>query len=310
MTIRMPDLVQVPSPNYSARTRPIRRVVFHDCQGSGRGAANYFATVASGVSAHLVVDENASVVYQCVPLGAKAWHACNANGDSIGVEMGGYAERGFAEDELGVDALVGAWLLHAYGLPPAFVRERDAPGWTTHWRLGAEGGGHADFTTDPLQEAKHEARVNAAYAALDALPALPAFALHGAPAPHAVSLPPTAPEGWRPAAHNLSDEASPPAHPGASGFPAGSAADVQWRLNRAGAAPPLVVDGVCGPLTRDAIAAFQRRRGLGVDGRMGPKTWARARRGGGVVTAFAYLVFGTLSVIAVCLALYGAGRQD
>jgi peptidoglycan hydrolase-like protein with peptidoglycan-binding domain len=106
------------------------------------------------------------------------------------------------------------------------------------------------------------------------LPALPAFALHGAPAPHAVSLPPATPENWRPTSHKLSDEASPPAHPGASGFPLGSAADLQWRLNQAGAAPPLVVDGVCGPRTRDAIAVFQRGRQLGVDGCLGPKTWA------------------------------------
>jgi hypothetical protein len=274
MAIQMPELRQVPSPNYSARTQPIRRVVFHDCQGSGRGAVSYFSTVASRVSAHLVVDENAALIYQCVPLGAKAWHACNANADSIGVEMGGYAERGFVADELGVDALVGAWLLHAYGLPPVFVRDRDEPGWTTHWRLGAEGGGHADFTTDPRQEAEHEARVSAAYAALDALPALPAFALHGAPAPHAVSLPPAAPEGWRPVSHKLRDEDSPPAHPTASGYPQGSAADLQWRLNRLGASPPLAVDGVCGPRTRDAIAAFQRGRRLVADGRMGPKTWA------------------------------------
>jgi N-acetylmuramoyl-L-alanine amidase/Putative peptidoglycan binding domain len=273
MAIQMPELKQVPSPNYSARTQPIRRVVFHDCQGSGRGAASYFATVASGVSAHLVVDENAALVYQCVPLGAKAWHACSANADSIGVEMGGYAERGFGEDELGVDALVGAWLLHAYGLPPVFVYDRDEPGWTTHWRLGAEGGGHADFTTDPRLEAEHEARVSAAYAALAALPALPTFALHGAPAPHAVSLPPPAPVGWRPASHKLSDEVSPPSHPTASGYPPGSAADLQWRLNRLGASPPLAVDGVCGPRTREAIATFQAGRQLVADGLMGPTTW-------------------------------------
>jgi hypothetical protein len=35
---------------------------------------------------------------------------------------------------------------------------------------------------------------------------------------------------------------------------------------------------------------------------------ARSREGG--VTSFAYLVFGTIAVLFVCLALYGAGRQD
>ncbi|WP_305799099.1 peptidoglycan-binding protein [Roseococcus sp. SDR] len=34
-------------------------------------------------------------------------------------------------------------------------------------------------------------------------------------------------------------------------------------------------DGVFGPMTRDAVATFQRREGLAADGIIGPETWAR-----------------------------------
>lgn len=50
---------------------------------------------------------------------------------------------------------------------------------------------------------------------------------------------------------------------------------LQRALNRAGAAPPLVEDGVLGPITRAALMTFQRAHGLVVDGVAGPLTWAR-----------------------------------
>ena len=162
--IALPALRQVPSPNRSQRlTDAIDLVVVHDCQGSGRGAASYFATTASQVSAHLVLDENGVDAYQCVPLAMKAWHACNANGYSIGVEMGGYAEKGFSDGELGADAAIVAWLLRCYAIPCRMVEGAARGGWTTHYRLGAFGGGHTDFTTDPAKEAAFGARVAAAY---------------------------------------------------------------------------------------------------------------------------------------------------
>src|SRR5215207_5013951 len=60
--------------------------------------------------------------------------------------------------------------------------------------------------------------------------------------------------------------------------------DVQARLNTAEppAAPPLVVDGIFGPLTRGATVTFQQSAGLVPDGIVGPLTHAAldARRGG------------------------------
>lgn len=47
---------------------------------------------------------------------------------------------------------------------------------------------------------------------------------------------------------------------------------IQDRLNRHGA--KLAEDGRFGPATEGAVKAFQRARGLVVDGRVGPRTWA------------------------------------
>lgn len=54
--------------------------------------------------------------------------------------------------------------------------------------------------------------------------------------------------------------------------------DVTWvqrRLNHHGASPQLSVDGDYGPATTRAVKAFQRGHGLGVDGVVGPLTWAK-----------------------------------
>ena len=49
--------------------------------------------------------------------------------------------------------------------------------------------------------------------------------------------------------------------------------DAQQLLNQHGAAPPLVLDGIFGPLTNAATVAFQNAHGLAPDGIIGPLTW-------------------------------------
>ncbi|MEW5988084.1 MAG: peptidoglycan-binding protein [Chloroflexota bacterium] len=51
--------------------------------------------------------------------------------------------------------------------------------------------------------------------------------------------------------------------------------ELQQKLNADGADPPLVVDGIFGPLTRAAVVAFQQRHGLSADGVVGPLTWGK-----------------------------------
>ena len=50
-------------------------------------------------------------------------------------------------------------------------------------------------------------------------------------------------------------------------------AELQRRLNQAGADPVLEVDGVFGGQTRGAVMVFQQRQGLVADGIVGPQTW-------------------------------------
>lgn len=53
-----------------------------------------------------------------------------------------------------------------------------------------------------------------------------------------------------------------------------STLDVQKALNSLGAAPPLTEDGINGPLTTNAVRAFQQTMGIQVDGVVGPQTVA------------------------------------
>lgn len=65
-----------------------------------------------------------------------------------------------------------------------------------------------------------------------------------------------------------------PAHPTIRyGSQGESVSEAQGKLNQAGANPPLAVDGIFGPLTRQAVMDFQRAQSIGIDGVVGPITW-------------------------------------
>ena len=48
---------------------------------------------------------------------------------------------------------------------------------------------------------------------------------------------------------------------------------VQSQIHSRGAGAPTVIDGIFGPVTNDAVRAFQTLLGLSVDGIVGPQTW-------------------------------------
>jgi N-acetylmuramoyl-L-alanine amidase len=99
-----------------------------------------------------------------VPFAKKAWHACDYNSRSIGLEMAGFAKAGYGESEWRAAVSIVAWLLHKYQIPARWAQHGEGPGFCSHFDLGAAGGGHCDPTTDGVVWAGFVARVQDASA--------------------------------------------------------------------------------------------------------------------------------------------------
>ena len=251
MTI--PPIKWTASPNFSSRGgQKVRLIVAHDCEGSYAGSVSWFAMARSQVSAHLVLRDDGNEATQMVAWGNKAWHACDVNPYSEGIEAAGYEAKGLGAHEFGSLAALVAWRLHVNGIP---CQEATATnhwtGFTQHGKLGAMGGGHHDFTESADVWASFAKQIEAAYS--QGAPIAP-------PAPAPTPAPP-APPGFTPNPAPRTDET------------VGSIAWAQLRLNAVGAARPiLAVDGLEGPATERAIVAFQGFKGLYRDGILGPQT--------------------------------------
>lgn len=246
------------SPNFSSRGgQKVRLVVVHDCEGSFEGSITWFAMPRSGVSAHIVLAEDGSHAVQMVSWGNKAWHACEFNGFSEGIEAAGYAVKGLGADEWRALAKLTAWRLKANSIPcQEATAANNWTGFTEHWKLGAAGGGHFDITQDPAVWAAFVAMVGEEFvtassegSGLVGLPLAPA---------------PKPPAGW-----------STPSPAARHDLAAPDLAWVQMRLNALGYAhPPLAVDGMEGIWTEHAISSFQTAKHLYIDGIAGPQTIA------------------------------------
>jgi N-acetylmuramoyl-L-alanine amidase CwlA len=163
--LQLPPLRQRPSPNFSERAgNRIDLIVIHDTEGGYDGAISWFTNPHSQVSAHIVLKEDGSEATQMVAFSKKAWHACDYNSRSIGLEMAGFAKSGYGEAEWSTAANIVAWLLHKYQIPAVWVRHGEGPGFCSHYDLGAAGGGHCDPTTDGKVWADFVKRVKDAYA--------------------------------------------------------------------------------------------------------------------------------------------------
>lgn len=184
-----------------------------------------------------------------VELENNAWHACAFNRRSIGIEMAGFAAKGFGAPEWQAAANIVAFLLHAHGLPMRWAEKGVGAGFCSHADLGAPGGGHQDPTTDAAVWHNFVLLVQGACA--KSIP-------DSWGPPGSIRLPPGAPTNFTPSLGARADE------------PEGSLEWIQMRLNASGAY--LRVDGLMGSATRSAIAAFQETHHLFVDGVAGPQT--------------------------------------
>lgn len=252
----LPTLRQINSPNYSSRQGArISKIICHDCEGSEDGSIGWFAQSVSQVSAHLVLSSDGTRATQMVSFANKAWHVCALNPTTIGLEMAGFASKGFDAPEWNAAADIVAFLLHKYNLPPTWAKGGVGDGFCSHHDLGITGGGH----TDPCDVGapvwmNFITLVNTAY---------------NQPQPDSWGtalipvLPPTVPTTYKPSATTRHD------------LTIGSLEWIQMRLNALGFAHPLLnVDGMMGPSTEHAVSAFQQTKGLYIDGDPGPKTIA------------------------------------
>ena len=255
MTLQLPALTWTASPNYSSRGgQRVRLIVAHDCEGSFLGAATWFAVARSQVSAHIILSEDGLRAIQMVAFANKAWHACNVNPFSEGIEAAGYAAKGLGAPEWAALAAIVAFRLRANSIPcQRASAANDWTGYCQHVDLGAMGGGHHDITLDPAIRAQFDALIAAAYA--QDMPAIWT--------PAASAAAPAAPAGWKPSGTVRHDLAPP------------SIEWVQATLNKLGfSTAPMPVDGLDGPATRAAVKAFQAYDKIAVDGEIGPETIA------------------------------------
>jgi len=112
----------VQSPNCSSRNgERIRRVIMHYTTSRNvNGTVSHFRNPASRVSAHYVIARDGEII-QMVLDTDKAWHAKNANAESIGIEHSAApGDQMTPQQELSSIALV-RWLLSEYKLPKSAI---------------------------------------------------------------------------------------------------------------------------------------------------------------------------------------------
>lgn len=255
--LQLPPLNWQTSPNFSSRGgSKVRLFVLHDCEGSYNGSIGWFAQTRSKVSAHTVLSADGQRATQMVDWRNKAWHACNANPYSESLEMEGFAKNGFSSQQWLAAAAIVAYRLKVNGIPPVWAVAGIGTGFCSHYDLGAFGGGHSDPTTDHSTWLAFVRMVQDAYA----LPMPSAWAPSGAPVLQAPA------SDWKPCAttrHDLDE---------------GSLEWVQMELNALGIpVVPLKVDGMMGLNTEAAIAKFQQKVGIHIDGDPGPDTIAHLK---------------------------------
>ena len=270
----MPPLKQVPSPNYSLTLISHDLIVCHLMEGGYEGSVAWLCDHRSDASVHLCGNLDGSEFAQLVPLQFKAWGQVSFNAKAISIEMPGFTAQGVADVTLRGLARVAAWLLRTYAIPCRHAEGGEGRGFCSHHDLGQAGGAHIDLCgVNDATWRTLEGYVQAEYATLGDGP-WPAWALHGLPAPHTVSLPPSVVPTPSHGGAERNEPGDTRDHETVSGFPLGSIGDIQWRLRKAGANPMLGLDGVMGNATEVALATFARAVGLPPLGRMTPALWS------------------------------------
>jgi N-acetyl-anhydromuramyl-L-alanine amidase AmpD len=258
MTDSLPALFWRPSPNFSSRrgTR-VDLIVLHDCEGGYEGSIRWFEMSQSNVSAHYVVREDGSEATQMVDLDDNAWHACTFNRRSVGVEMGGFASRGFGAPLIETTARMFAFLCYHLQIPVRHARAGVGPGIASHRDLGAAGGGHHDPSDDPSFMQRFVNLVDGEHRK-GHFPDM--WDPHKPQKPCLLS----SNGGSASRLATLTVQPLPDVH---------TISGLQQALKMLGYC--IAVDGDCGPETRQAVTSFQMHAGIVADGIAGAQTEAK-----------------------------------
>ena len=142
--LALPPIRILNTPNQSSRKgQTIRGIVIHETEGGYLGAVGWLMRTGGDSSAHLILKEDGSEATQLVPWGGKAWHACNANSHTLGLEIAGFTASPNQQAQIDRAARICAYWCKRFGIPPAHAN-RAWDGICTHKDLGVWGGGHHD----------------------------------------------------------------------------------------------------------------------------------------------------------------------
>jgi N-acetyl-anhydromuramyl-L-alanine amidase AmpD len=142
----LPPLGWKPSPNFGTNRHGCRidQITIHDMEGHLGPSEELFEERSSQVSAHYCVSADGQVVDQMVDDADRAWHACDFNDRSLGIEMEGFARLGYSRPQLVATARLAAHLASKYGIPIRYAKGGVGAGIVSHWSYGKAGGGHSD----------------------------------------------------------------------------------------------------------------------------------------------------------------------
>ncbi|MFJ8869520.1 N-acetylmuramoyl-L-alanine amidase [Streptomyces sp. NPDC102473] len=303
-----PSALWVPAStaNYAVgRTASISKIVVHVTQGSYAGSISWFQNPSAQVSAHYVVRSSDGQITQTVRDKDTAWHARSGNASGIGIEHEGYVDNPswFTDSMYRSSAALTAHLCNRYGIPKdrAHVvghsevpnNDHTDPGpnwnWTYYMQLvgGSTGGGGVQLTFpsyDTLRAGSSGAQVSAAQSLLNqqGYDAGTVDGSFGSKTTTAVTsfqrargLGADGVVGARTWTALLSAGTTPVLSQGSTG----SAVERLQRALTAALGRTVSADGQFGSGTQQAVRDYQSGSSLGVDGSVGPATWAALQAG-------------------------------
>ena len=270
--------VAIPSPNYSSRDgNAVRLIVLHTAEGARtyQDLGAYFQGDV-GVSSHVGIDDTANTVGEYVQAwNGKAWTAAGANSVAVQAELCAFAKWSSSEWDNHQAMLENTanWVAEEadrFDIPIVELSAQQAQssgrGVCDHDALGSWGGGHWDCGSGfPMGRVLDMAKGGSSSGGGGSSPTPP---------------PPSSSSSKAPPFPYPSDDylgrpdGSNDWHDG-HGHGADSVNVRKWQERMRGRGWTIDTDGVYGPQSEQVCRSFQGEKGLAVDGKVGPQTWAK-----------------------------------